>query len=72
MFEVRIRITCVGWKCRQKTGELTVFEGYLPAEIMGNDNIVMLKKVVPEGWTDRYYPDSSQPNLHCPVCSEDA
>lgn len=71
--KVHIKLECSGWRCSSssKLGEKTAFEGWVDADLMGSDNILVLKKEVPEGWSTRYYPDSGGVGEPlCPFCTE--
>jgi hypothetical protein len=50
--ELRIRVVCSGWRCRN-AGLPSIFEGFVPAEVVGEGNRIKLKKPLPEGWGSR-------------------
>jgi len=67
--EVHIRVTCSGWRCRG-TGHASVFEGFVPAKLLGDDNVVALKRPLPEGWGTQHFSDMGTDEPLCPACLE--
>jgi len=60
--EVHIRVVCSGWRCAGPGR--SVFEGFVPAKLMGEDNLVTLKRPLPDGWGTQHFTDEPL----CPSC----
>ena len=66
--EVKIRVKCSGWRCAGP-GQ-GVFEGFVPAKLLGEDNLVVLKQPLPDGWGTQHFSDMGTDEPLCTECVE--